>query len=502
MSDKLLQTRRITLMQYGITIVAGAILAVLLHKVWSLESRYIIVITIGVILSSLSVFFIRRFHDFLLVAFFFSIPFAGFVKTLFYLSLGYDERYSGIMLYSGVIGVGILDVVLFGLYSVWFIRIFVLRQQQIPSMEKGDGIIFLFVGAYIISSVGAPDKAAAMHSIMYLLRFVAIYFYISRNFGPHLIRWLFFSIIIIVIGESALAMYQFLTGKLIGLAMDRGAGIRLNEQYLVPGIEHRNRATGTAYESHTFGLYLAILAQYIFVMVSACFQNKRFRLLSSILFSLALVSVLVSFSRSAWLSAIIALAIAWFVHIKLWHEKQIILPTMIIGLIGLILSPWMLEIIIERFTSAEGLLSARFDQYPVAWNIWMDHFLFGYGVGNYMEALKIYNIKGVLELPVHNVFMWIAAESGIFGVVLYYWIAISAIKRSWRIARLRSHPHRRLALAVCCGLIAYLLDGLTDPLYREPVIYSMFWVMVAISIALVRIDRQSDLETQQIKDGA
>lgn len=491
MPSKPSNTRYSTLLQYGLTIIAGAILAVLLHKLWSLESRYIMVISIGVILLSLSTFFIRKFHDFLLVAFFFSIPFAGFVKTLFYISLGYDDRTSGIMLYSGVIGVGILDVLLFGLYAVWFIRIFVLHQQKIPLPDKNDGLIFMLVCAYILSSIAAPDKPAAFHSIMYLLRFVAIYFYISRNFSPHHIRWLFIAIIIIIIGESALAIYQFLTGKLIGLAMDRGAGVRLDAQYTVPGIEHRNRATGTAYESHTFGLYVAILAQFAFVMVSACFQSKRFRLLSSILFSLVLVSVLVSFSRSAWLSCAIPLLIAWFVHIKTWHEKQIILPTMLLGLIGLILSPWVLSIIIERFWSAEGLVSARLDQFPIAWNIWIDHFFFGYGVGNYMDALKTYNIPGVIELPVHNVFLWIAAESGIIGVTLFYWIAIAAAIRSWKIARRQHHPHRRLALAVSCGLLAYLLDGLTDPLYREPVVYSMFWVMVAISVALVRIDKNN-----------
>lgn len=491
MPDKLPKTRHNVFLQYSLTIIAGALLAVLLHKLWSLENRYIMVISVGVILISLSTFFIRRFHDFLLVAFFFSIPFAGFVKTLFYLSLGYDDRYSGILLYSGIIGVGILDVLLFGLYAIWFIRIFVLHKQKIPLPDKNDTLIFLLVCAYILSSITAPDKAAALHSIMYLLRFVAIYFYISRNFAPHHVHWLFIAIIVIIIGESALAMYQYLTGKLIGLAMDRGAGVRLNEQYIVPGIEHRNRATGTAYESHTFGLYVAILAQFAFVMVSSCFQNKRFRLLSSALFSVVLFSVLVSFSRSAWLSCLIALIIAWFVHIKIWHEKQIILPTMILGLVALILSPWALSIIIERFASAEGLVSARFDQFPIAWNIWTDHFFFGYGVGNYMEALKTYNTPGIIELPVHNVFLWLAAEAGLIGVVLFYWIAFAAIRRAWKIARRKAHPQRRIALAVFCGLIAYLLDGLTDPLYREPVVYTMFWLMVAISAALIRIDKNT-----------
>jgi O-antigen ligase len=281
--------------------------------------------------------------------------------------------------------------------------------------------------------------------------------------------------------------------------MDRGAGVRLDQQYTVPGIEHRNRATGTCYESHTFGLFMAMLAQYPFVMMSSRYHGNRYRLYGAALFTLATVAILVSFSRSAWISFAIAVLVGWGVHLLVWREREILVPTMFVGVVALLLSPWALSIVIERFASTGAdLLLARFKQFPVAWHIWTDHFVFGYGVGNYMEALKTYNRPGVLNLPVHNVFLWLGAETGVVGVVAFFSIAIGSLVRSWRVLRNHRDPACRVALAVFCGLVAYLFDGLTDPLYREPGIYMLFWSSAALSVALTRMDRgQLDSRSRQ-----
>lgn len=490
-----LQTGRILLyIRYALVIAAGALLALALHKLWSLETRHLIGAAIGIIMISMSSFFVHRFSDFLLVCFFFSIPLTSIVKTLFLTNAGYGPDMIGILLYSGVIGVGLPDILIWGLYASWLVRIFVMRSDPLPRIEKADRFVLLLVAAYVLSIFGTPDKTASVHSLSYLLRFVMVYFYISKNFSSHHIRWLIGSIIFVIFLESALAVVQYSTGKLVGLALDRGAGVRLDQQYAVPGIEHRSRATGTCYESHTFGLYLSMLAQFAFILMAEAFDKARYRRVSSVLLGVALLAVLVSFSRAAWISCGAALAMACFVHIRLWNERKVLKPILAGGLVVLILSPWILSIVIERFVSAEGLLSARFEQFPVAWHIWSDHFVFGFGVGNYMEALKVYNTPGIIPLPVHNVLLWIGAEAGLVGVVAFYGILFSALTRLWGIIRNLDDPNRRLALAIFCSLVAYALDGLTDPLYREPNIYMMFWTLIALSVALVRM---ADAEEQQ-----
>jgi O-antigen ligase len=467
--------------------------------VWTLPTRYVVAIALGVGLVAVSAFFVGRFADFLLVAFFCSVPATAFIKSFMLTSLGYGTRGTGILLYSGVLGVGLPDVLLVALYGTWFVRIFAARSAPLPRLQRTDALVALLILAYLASIPGTPDKPAAFFAVGYLLRFALVYFYVSRNFERRHLRWLFVAFFVIIFLETALASVQFLTGKLVGLAMDRGAGVRLDEQYTVPGIEHRNRATGTCYESHTFGLFMAMLAQYPFVMMSSRHHGNRYRLLGAALFTLATVASLVSFSRSAWISLAIAVLVGWGVHLFVWREREILVPTMFVGIVALLLSPWALSIVIERFASTGfDLLTARFDQFPVAWHVWRDHFVFGYGVGNYMEALETYNLPGVLNLPVHNAFLWLGAEAGVVGVLAFFSLAVGSLVRSWRVLRSRRDPAGRVALAVFGGLVAYLIDGLTNPLYREPGIYMLFWLSVGLSVALPRLDRgQLDSRSRQ-----
>lgn len=482
-----------SLMRYGLIIAAGALLAVILFYMGdNLSTRHLLAISIVLVLASLSTIFLRFYPDFLLVAFFFSIPITGIVKSLF-LKGAYPDDIIGILIYSGTVGIGPTDLVIFALYATWFVRIFVARQVPMPCFEKADLWVVLLIFSYVISMMGTPDPKLALFSIIFLLRFAAVYFYISKNLELRHIEWIFVIVFILILLESLLGLFQYSTGKLVGLAIDRGSGERLNQQHTVPGIEHRHRATGTLYESHTYGIFMAILAQFAFVTMAAKLHGRVYRAVAGVLFMFAMLAVLVSFSRSAWLSCGIVLGVAWVVHIFIWRDRTIMLPTIIFGLVLVALSPWWISIVYERFASAGGeLISERFDQYPVAWDIWSDHFLFGYGVGNYMEALEIYNVPGAAPLPVHNVFLWVGAESGLFGVITFFGLFLAAMSRSWKLIRKENVRIARVSLAIYCGLAAYLLDGLSDPLYREPVVYMMVWVLIGASVALTRISRQSE----------
>jgi len=72
---------------YCLTIIAAVLLAVVLNRLWSLETRYFVAVVAGIALISLSAFFIHCFSDFLLICFFFSIPLTGFSKYFFLKSL-------------------------------------------------------------------------------------------------------------------------------------------------------------------------------------------------------------------------------------------------------------------------------------------------------------------------------------------------------------------------------------------------------------------------------
>ncbi len=471
----------------------GVLLALLAYRLSSVATRYLVAALVGVSLVSLSMLFLRRFTDYLLVALLFSVPMASFVKYV--AGHQYMESEGIVILFSGAIGVGIPDMLLVALYALWFVRIFVTRRAPLPRLGKFDALVLMLVLAHVLSVPGTPDVTLSAYAIIYLTRFVLLYFYVSKNLQRRHVGWLFYAIFFAIFLQAGLGAYQTATGKLLGLAIDRGTGRYMNVQYEVPGIEHLSRATGTTYDSHAYGVYMAMLAPFALVAAFRRAAGAWMRILAAAMLVLAVVGVLISYSRSAWICCAVALAITWIVHL-IWGERYIVYATMLIVVVLLILSPWALHIVIERIDETiTKHLSARFEQFGVALNIWRDHFVFGYGAGNYMKALDRYNEYGVMRLPVHNVFLWVAAETGLIGVLAFFGIVMGTLARAWRLTRRHRDPACRVAVAAFAAMIAYILDGLTDPLFREAVVYTMFWMLVALVAAMVRIDREATEES-------
>jgi O-antigen ligase len=126
----------------------------------------------------------------------------------------------------------------------------------------------------------------------------------------------------------------------------------------------------------------------------------------------------------------------------------------------------------------------------VALTILRDHPIFGVGPGNYMEAMKRYDTLWLDELPVHNVMLWIANETGLLGLGCYLMIVISGLKRLWRSFSERRDLAGRIAMACFIALIAHLLDGMTDPLFREPSVFAMFWIIMSLAVAIPNFPRE------------
>lgn len=467
------------------TLVSGAILAFCAHKLWALDAQYIIAIIIAVALASVSMVFLPWYSDFLLVAMLCSIPFSSFAKSFFFTTWQHSASAKAVMRFSGVISISLPDILLTALYFTWVIRVVVLRSVSMPQLQKADFFPLLLVLAYVCSIPGSAYPTAAIFGLFFLLRCILYYFYLSRHIEMRHFRWILLALCFAILPELLLGAIQFITGKWLSLAWARG---NLNEQYVVPGIEHVKRATGTLFDSHSYGIYIAMMTGFPFVMTLRRYVEPISRIFWGGIFVLAAMANVLSFSRSAWLSVAISLVMLWAIHL-MWGQRQILLPSILFVLFMVVLSPLYAPLIYERVSSAGSkLMTSRFDQFPVAWDMWKDHFTFGVGVGNYMDLLKKYNRPGVLELPVHNVFLWVGAESGILGAIAFFGTLFAAMVRCWRVIRRNREPTSVLALAIFGALVAYFIDGLTDPLFREPTVYTFYWVCIGLSVAVARID--------------
>jgi hypothetical protein len=480
-------------LRYGLVCFLGALLALGLYPLWNLELRWFVVVVVALGMVSVALVFSRSLPDFLLVFLLFTIPFAGFTKWFFLED--FDTYVKSAAPLSGAVGLGLTDFILAGLYVLWILRIFVARTAPLPRLERIDGLVVLLMAAYVCSLwQDVPSRLLGISALVHLVKHALVYFYVSRNLRVGHLRWLLIAVTFAILLEAPLGLFQNRTGQLRGLVLDKGAGgEQLDFQDPVPGIENVTRATGTLYDSHALGLYLAMLLPYTAVLAFLGQVPGHNRLFSILIFALGLIGLVATFSRSGWISCAISLAIAWGILLKLGGRKVFLRAVPVLILL-LLVAPWAIGVFILRFTSApEDIMTARYDQYRIAFDIWSHYPLFGYGAGNYMMAMEPYpSDSAAVQSPVHNQSLFLGTELGLFGVFAFYAIMVLALVRLWKVIRVQQEPTSRIALAVFIGLVAYLLDGLTNPLFRESVVYLMFWLSVALSVALPRLQREQD----------
>jgi O-antigen ligase len=74
---------------------------------------------------------------------------------------------------------------------------------------------------------------------------------------------------------------------------------------------------------------------------------------------------------------------------------------------------------------------ARFFDWRTALLIIRDHGLLGIGKGNYVHVAKLYN-PWALPYPVHNVFLWVWAETGLAGLAGFGAMVYGAFRNAAR----------------------------------------------------------------------
>lgn len=468
----------------------GAVFALGLYNIWDLERRWFVVVVVAILGMSAAMFLVRTYSDFVLVFAFFTTPFASFTKWFWPAGHADDQR--GELVYAGLFGIGLIDFIVIGLYLSWFYRAFALRERSPSGWFSTDWFLLAYLFAHLVSSVGSAEPELALGSTEYLLKYVLLYFYISRNFASRHIPWLLAAICFVVVLEAVLGSVQFTTGKLLGIALDKGAGSTdIDYQYTVPGIENYKRATGTSYDSHALGNFMAMLLPFPLVLVLAPGLRLPIRALFAAVTLLAALAIFLTLSRAAWLSSIIAIGSGVILIVTMWRERNVIPVLIATTLVVLAVLPFLGGFIYDRFAkSPHEVLTTRYDQYEVALRVVSLYPIFGVGPGNWIEALRRHDFLWLEILPPHNVMLWTTVEIGLVGAACYVGVLTTTAVRLTKLIRTRHDLLGRLGLATLLALIANVLVGMTDPTFREPNVWTLFWVLIALSAALSRMSNE------------
>lgn len=198
----------------------------------------------------------------------------------------------------------------------------------------------------------------------------------------------------------------------------------------------------------------------------------------SVLVSLAL-GLFLTTSRSAYLGFVAGL-FAFLVFQKTWRRVAIIFAVIMTGVAGVLLSP-LRGLVLARIFSLKQVAS-RVDIMQAGLRAFLESPIFGLGLGVFFEVSQ--NRFGLpWKQIIHNSYLWILADMGLFGIMVWAYFFLVIFKESKILLKLASRRFPDFlpeVIAVFSAFIAMCVFALgIEAFYQRHL-----WMLVGIILGL------------------
>jgi O-antigen ligase len=329
--------------------------------------------------------------------------------------------------------------------------------------------LFLFLTFAIINIIFSVSPPVSIYKWLKVLEFCFLAFYFSRQQLvklPTIVKTFFYS----SIAFSLIGIIQFFKGRTIG-----GLLYFLGERSFTqstPGIalvslngaEHL-RAYSTFSHPNSLAGYLG--AVILFILLSGRLKKNIFNYLGVLII---LSCFMLSFSLAAFLGIFLVFSFYMFSKTrKLFRTIMIIFFS--VSVIGSLLLPIFSPFISKTFPFVGQNISQRLDLGYIAGQMISQKFLIGEGLGTFI--INIPDFRGIFSYswllqPVHNIFLLILAETGIFGLLAFCFLIYKTLIRQFK------NKEIYLLLPLIFILFAGLFDHYTLTLQQNTLLLCVF----------------------------
>lgn len=198
-----------------------------------------------------------------------------------------------------------------------------------------------------------------------------------------------------------------------------------------------------------------------------------------------------TWARGAWLGFLFAAV----VFMLLWSGKTMGFIIAAIAALPFAI-PFLPQSIVSRFASIGDLADTSTNYRVYIWrgsvNLASDYALTGIGVGEqaFGRVYPYYSFAGIETAPhAHNLFLQLFIEVGIFGFIAFLALLICILQNGFSLAKSGEDKEVRLiGCGALCGILAALLQGMTDYVWYNYRVFFIFWLVIGIVSAARRVD--------------
>ncbi len=364
--------------------------------------------------------------------------------------------------------------------------------------------IFLWWGGMIViglldASLGPMRMAAAEEVVRmaksYLLFFVILNEVVRVRLFMHLAAAIASGIALEAVVGVIQGLFKVNLGlQILGEATQETIQIAADATYL--GGQGGFRINGLLGHPNLLAAYLSMLLPMCIALLFSRIPGRA-RAPLGVVAGLGVLALLMTLSRTGWLTFGAVMSVLYglyFVHPRL-RRRYLFARLAAAACMILILLAFSGPILKRFYDSDPGALNFRYEWMDVSWQMVMDRPVLGFGLNTFIYHLpgrtKYGGVQGLNDSlgnnwpAVHNVYLLTWVEQGTIafacfvGMHLYLlWIGVRNIRRYYNDVLFA------LNLGCICGVISLMIDGLSSIYLRTPAPSRMFWVLIAMMVAV------------------
>ena len=240
-------------------------------------------------------------------------------------------------------------------------------------------------------------------------------------------------------------------------------------------------------------------------------KSKLLRLIALTAAAMIALTVVLTFSRGAFLALLFTLILSAIWLRPKWKHL------LIAGVLSLPLLTLVPDAYFERISTIKELLPGHSDgnlsdqafrgrasEWKAAWLMFTDHPILGVGLGNYPVHYQQYSRDIGLDprlsqRSAHSLYLQIAAETGVVGIAILGFILWKALKGLWRVRKrfleASMQDAANLTGAFLIGFLGYLFAGL----FLHAAYPNFLWMLIGIALALpIVAENEMAVETERV----
>ncbi len=239
------------------------------------------------------------------------------------------------------------------------------------------------------------------------------------------------------------------------------------------------------------------------------------KILAVVMVAVNAACLVLTFSRGGWIGFVVAgfafllLLIYWILPVlprfwRLWLMPMVLGGTTAFLAIAISTVEPLRERVASIFVGREDSSNNfRINVWNAVIKMITDRPILGIGPGNdaFNVVYPYYQEPGYTALSAYSVYLEIAVETGIIGLVCFVWLLVVTFSNGWVQLQLLRQTRSREgfwligAIATMLGMLSH---GLVDTVWYRPQMSTLWWLMIALVASYVSMAMQPDRQQEPV----